>query len=116
MDDMLHAIDCDVHPTVPSVKALLPYLDEYWRDTVQERGIDSLETITYPPNAPLTSRPEWRDENGRPTTEPSHLVQQVCDRWQADIAILNCLYGVGLLFSEDIARAFARALNDWLVK
>ena len=51
------AIDCDVHPTVPSVKALLPYLDDYWRDSVQERGIDSLETVTYPPNAPLTSRP-----------------------------------------------------------
>ena len=70
---MLHAIDCDVHPTVPSVKALLPYLDDYWRDSVQERGIDSLETVTYPPNAPLTSRPEWRDKNGRAATEVAQL-------------------------------------------
>ncbi|HWO44097.1 MAG TPA: amidohydrolase, partial [Methylomirabilota bacterium] len=47
------AIDCDVHPTVLGMKALLPYLDDFWRDTVEERGINSLETVTYPPNAPL---------------------------------------------------------------
>ena len=29
------AIDCDIHPTVPDIKALLPYLDEYWRDSVE---------------------------------------------------------------------------------
>ena len=45
------AIDCDVHPTVPGMKALLPCLDEFWRETVEERGIESLETVTYPPNA-----------------------------------------------------------------
>ena len=44
------------------------------------------------------------------------LTPQVCDRWQADIAILNCLYGVNLLFAEDMGNAFARALNDWVAK
>ena len=29
-------------------------------------------------------------------------------------AILNCLYGAPMLYSEDIAAGFARALNDWL--
>src|SRR6266478_4241531 len=43
------AIDCDVHPTVLGMKALLPYLDDFWRETVEERGINSLETVTYPP-------------------------------------------------------------------
>ena len=37
------AIDCDVHPTVPDNTALLPYLDEFWRDSVVSRGITSLE-------------------------------------------------------------------------
>jgi uncharacterized protein len=27
----VHAIDCDVHPNVPAMKALLPYLDDFWR-------------------------------------------------------------------------------------
>ena len=82
----------------------------------EERGIDSLETVAYPPNAPLTSRPEWRGKNGRAATEVAQLAGQVCDRWQASIAICNCLYGVGLLFTEDMANAFARALNDWVAK
>jgi uncharacterized protein len=112
----LHAIDCDVHPTVPDMKALLPYLDDFWRETVEERGINSLETVTYPPNAPLTARAQWRDQRGRAATAASALTAQVCDRWQAGIAICNCLYGVGLLFSEDMAAAFTRALNDWVVK
>ena len=54
------AIDCDVHPTVPDNKALLPYLDEFWRDSVVSRGINSWESISYPTKSPLTSRPEWR--------------------------------------------------------
>ena len=41
---------------------------------------------------------------------------QVFDRWQAGIAILNCLYGVQLVFSEDMAAAFCRALNDYIAK
>src|SRR5712692_11099913 len=95
------SIDCDVHPTVPDMRALTPYLDDFWRETVEERGINSLETVTYPPNAPLSVRPEWRGANGRAATAPSELTAQVCDRWQASCAILNCLYEVGLLFSED---------------
>ena len=60
MSGALHAIDCDVHPTVPDMKALLPYLDDFWRETVEERGIIALETGAYPPPAPLTARSHGR--------------------------------------------------------
>ena len=50
----------------------------------------------------------------RPT--PAQLTAQVFDRWGAGHAILNCLYGVQLVFNEDMARAFASALNDWIAK
>jgi predicted TIM-barrel fold metal-dependent hydrolase len=116
MQTALHSIDCDVHPTVPDMKALAPYLDDFWRETVEERGINSLETVTYPPNSPLTARPEWRGKNGRAAMAAAEVTAQVCDRWQAGAAILNCLYGVGLVFSEDMAAAFTRALNDWVAK
>ncbi|NJO24396.1 MAG: hypothetical protein HC868_17605, partial [Sphingomonadales bacterium] len=59
-DDWTGAIDCDFHPRAPSARALWPYMDEHWRDTVEVRGIDTWETIAYPPNAPLTMRPDWR--------------------------------------------------------
>ena len=115
-NNALHAIDCDVHPTVPDMKALLPYLDDFWRETVEERGINSLETVAYPTGAPLTARPDWRGKNGRAATAASDLTAQVCDRWQSDVAILNCLYGVNLLFSEDMAAAFTRGVNDWVAR
>ena len=40
---MKGAIDCDVHPTVTGNEVLLPYLETYWRDSVVERGMGSLE-------------------------------------------------------------------------
>ena len=62
--DAITAIDCDVHPAVTDIKQLLPHLEPYWRDSVVERGIGSLETAAYPPNAPLTARPDFRGQNG----------------------------------------------------
>src|SRR5215472_3466783 len=112
----LTAIDCDVHPAVPGVQALLPYLDDHWRRSVEERGIDSLDSISYPPNAPLTARPDFRDAAGRAGTDAVALGRQVLDRWGASVAILNCLYGVQLVFNEDMAAAFARAVNAWIAK
>jgi hypothetical protein len=108
------AIDCDVHPAVPGMQALLPYLDDHWRTSVQERGIDSLDSISYPPNAPLSARPDWRDPSGRAGTGVAALGAQVLDRWGSGCAILNCLYGVQLVFNEDMAAAFARAINAWI--
>jgi len=116
MQGELKAIDCDVHPSVPDIKALLPYLDTFWRDSISERGLPSLESISYPPNAPITARPDFRGKNGMAATDVSQLSAQVFDHWQASVAICNCLYGIQLLFSEDMAAAFARALNDWIAK
>ena len=42
MPEGLRAIDCDVHPMVPAMSALAPYLDEFWRDRAVERGITQL--------------------------------------------------------------------------
>jgi hypothetical protein len=36
------------------------------------------------------------------------------DAFGTRLAICNCLYGVQLLFSEDMAAAFASAVNDWM--
>ena len=112
----IKAIDCDVHPTVVDIRQLLPHLDEYWRDSVEERGIGSLETAAYPPNAPITARPDWRGQNGYAATTAAELVSQVLDKWDASHAICNCLYGVQLVYNEDMARAFHRALNSWIAR
>ena len=63
------AIDCDFHPRAPTPRGLAPYMDDHWRDTIELRGIDSWDSISYPPNAPLTSRPDWRQAAA--DTEPA---------------------------------------------
>ncbi len=106
-------IDCDVHPGVPSLNALMPYLDAHWRDSIVERGIDSIETASYPLKSPLTARPDWRGGEKQAVTSPEHVARDVFGALGADMAILNPLYGVQLILNEDMALALTRALNDW---
>ena len=110
------AIDCDVHPAVPGLKALLPYLPEHWRDAVVQRGVHELDSISYPLNAPITARPDWRPQAGKAGADLGRLRTEALDTFGTSIAICNCLYGVQLLFSEDMASAFARAVNDWMAR
>lgn len=47
------AIDCNVHVSVPGMKALLPYMDDAWRDMILTRAPDGLELASYPSGAPI---------------------------------------------------------------
>jgi predicted TIM-barrel fold metal-dependent hydrolase len=107
-------IDCDIHPAVPNLRALHPYLSDHWRDIVVQRGVQELNSISYPANAPISARPDWRVEGIRPGSDLALLRQHALDPFGSSIAIANCLYGVQLLFSEDMAAGFARAVNDWI--
>jgi uncharacterized protein len=107
-------IDCDIHPSVPDLKALHPYLTDHWRDIIVQRGMHELNSIAYPANSPLTARPDWRVEGVRPGSDLALLRQHALDPFRTRIAIANCLYGVQLLFSEDMGAGFARAVNDWM--
>lgn len=109
-------IDCDIHPSVPSIAALMPYLEDHWREQVIIRGVDELNSISYPLNSPLTCRADWRPATGMPAATLDQVRSQALDPFGTSIAIANCLYGVQLLFSEDMAAAFARALNTWMAR
>jgi uncharacterized protein len=109
-------IDCDVHPTVPGIRAIMPYLDDHWRETVVRRGIDDQTTISYPSVNPLSFRRDWRDETGRTATSVAKLQAQALDPFGTSIAICNCLYGAQAAFSEDLGAAVARGVNDWIAR
>ena len=66
-------IDCDIHPGVPSVKVLLPYMDPYWADAFVQRGMDGFDMASYPPGAPISCRPDWRLERAKPGTSLAQL-------------------------------------------
>jgi len=111
------AIDCDLHPAVPGMSVLLPYLDDYWREMVSVRALDRLNlTLTsYPQNAPLSCRPDWKlDRDRKPGSSLEAMQAHVLDRYQPRFGILNCLYGAQVMHSEDMAAVFCRATNDWI--
>ena len=109
-------VDCDLHPAVPHLTSLLPYLNDYWRDQVTTRGMTDLVSQSYPVNSPITSRPDWRPAEGKPGSSLADMKTQALDPFAVSYGICNPLYGVQMVFSEDMADAFCRALNDWLVK
>jgi predicted TIM-barrel fold metal-dependent hydrolase len=110
------AIDCDVHVSVPSVSAIVPYLDEYWLERVRVQQLERLDLslTSYPPTAPLSGRPDWRPQQGPPGCNLALLQQEALDKFGLRYAILNCLWGSQALFAEDMAAAYCRAVNDWI--
>ena len=110
----LAPIDCDLHPTVPGLKALLPHVDEVWRENATRRGFEEFVPISYPTGNPLSVRADWRDAQGRGATDPARLAREALEPFGTRIAILNCLYGAPVLFSDDLASAFCGGVNDWL--
>jgi hypothetical protein len=88
----------------------------HWQESLVERGMHELDSASYPEGAPLAVRPDWRHEGVRPASTVDLVRREALDGFGSQIAILNCLYGVQLLFSEDMAAAYARAVNDWIAK
>jgi predicted TIM-barrel fold metal-dependent hydrolase len=109
-------IDCDVHPAVPSMAALLPHLDDLWRETIVLRGIDGLDLASYPPGAPANCRTDWRPPGGKGGTDLGYLQRQALDAFGTRFAIANVLYGAQALHSEDMAAALCRGVNYWLAR
>ena len=73
-------VDCDLHPAVPHLTSLLPYLNDYWRDQVTTRGMTDLVSQSYPTNSPISSRPDWRPAQGKPGSSLADMQKQALDR------------------------------------
>jgi uncharacterized protein len=112
------AIDCDLHPAMPRAPDLLPYLDAYWGDQLVNRHIDKYSFVltSYPPNSPLSARPDWRQANGAPAGDLDAIRRHALDAFGTRLAICNVLHGAVALFNADMSAALCRALNDWVAK
>src|SRR5258708_35228670 len=96
-------VDCDLHPAVPHLTSLLPYLNDYWRDQVTTRGMTDLVSQSYPLNSPISARPDWRPAKGKPGSSLEDMKAQALDPFGAAFAICNPLFGVQRGFPEDMA-------------
>lgn len=105
-------IDTDLHPMPPGLDALRPHLAPLWADAIGQRGLEGFETQSYPPNAPRHIAPAHRRADNAFPTLPD--LQAHLDATGTTLAILNCLYGVQLIFNADMNAGFTRGLNDWV--
>lgn len=107
-------IDCDIHPAVPGMKALLPHFDAHWREVMESRGVDGLDSAYYPPSAPISGRPDWRAADRKPGSTLADMQAQALDAFGISRGILNCLYGGPSMYSADLGAAICRATNAWI--
>ncbi|MEA2743450.1 MAG: uncharacterized protein QOG25_1821 [Acetobacteraceae bacterium] len=112
----LTTIDCDIHPGVPDIKALLPYMNDFWRESFVDRGLDGFDMMSYPPGAPITCRPDWRVLGERPGASLQAMRTQALDRFGIGLAICNPLTGGQVAVSESMGAAICSAVNDWIVE
>lgn len=108
------AIDCDLHPAVPGIRTLLPHLDDHWREQVLLRGIDGMDSSSFPVNAPANARPDCCADGTKPGASLDHLRRDALDAFGLRFGICNCLYGAPAAFNADFAGALCRAINDWI--
>lgn len=110
------AIDCDIHIAVPGTKALLPFLDDHWREHVVLRGIDDLELMYTMNRSPFACRSDWRPPSGKPGSDFDMVRTQALDAFGSRFGILNCLWGAPALHADDLALVLCRATNEWIAK
>ncbi len=111
-------IDCDVHLTVPSMLPLLPYMDDYWRDHLINRGTDKLNLTltTQPLGAPIMGRADWLTPGKAPGSDLAALRRDALDAFGSRVAIAHCVHTGQVFYSEDMAAAVCRALNDYIAR
>ena len=111
------AIDCDIHPHVPAVGVLRPYLDEHWQEYTRRSAFKGPVDTAYPPVMATSLRPEAGRVDGRlPASDPASMRAQVLDGGEVEVAILNCDYAIESIHNPDAAAALAAAVNDWLIR
>lgn len=108
-------IDCDIHNTVPSIEALVPYLSDHWQEYVRQSAFRGPADSAYPPGVPSSARPGSKPEKGPPGSDLGMLREQVLDAFGVEYGILNCAYAVESIHNPDSAAAMARAVNDWQI-
>jgi predicted TIM-barrel fold metal-dependent hydrolase len=97
---------------------LLPYMDDYWRDHLVNRGTDKLNLVltSQPFGAPIMGRSDWRTPGKTPGSDLASLQCHALDAFGSRAAIARCVHTGQVFYSEDMAAAVCRALNDLIAR
>jgi len=106
----LGAIDCDVHPRLPTAADLAPYVDDYWREMFSYRNINRLELMSYP----VSTLPYKRPGSDGATNDAAALGKALLDPLGLSGAILNVVSAAHGIYDPYMSTAICKATNRWL--
>lgn len=99
----------------PSVDALLPYLDDHWREYIGQTAFKGAGETSYPKSIPTSTRPGSVPPNGVAGSDLPFLQERLLDPTGVEVGILTCTYAVESIHNPDAAAAMAAAVNDWQI-
>ena len=111
-------VDVDVHPA-PKPGVLESYLPVRWRDHLQRYGTRSSTGIMgnweYPTMYGYGQRADaWGPEGEYPGTELRMIREQLLDRHNVQLGVLECFsVNTAQALDHGLAAALCRAVNDW---
>jgi predicted TIM-barrel fold metal-dependent hydrolase len=115
----LAIIDCDVHPSLRTIKDLHPFLSARWRQHLDTYGIriptPFLNSSAYPKATPALSRRDAWPPNGQPPgSDLPFLRKQLLDAYNVEYGILQTLSPIGMQErNQEFGAAICSAVNDW---
>jgi uncharacterized protein len=113
-NDKVSIVDADIHIEVPAISTLMPYLSEYWQETVRTTAFNGAVVRAFPPTVPTSARPGAMPSNGVPGSDLELLTRQALGP-DVDVAITSCPYAVDSIRNPYAAAAVAAAINDWQI-
>lgn len=120
-DAAIQLVDCDIHPTVRSLKSLYPYMPARWRQHLDEYGQRFRQAFVgstpYPKATPqLARRDAWPENGNLPGGDLAMMQRQHLDANGIDRGMLFPLFPRALDERNlDCAHAVCRAINDWQI-
>jgi predicted TIM-barrel fold metal-dependent hydrolase len=113
--------DCDIHHSPRDFKMLYPYLEQRWRDHLDQFGPRPRQGNTsgpqYPKSQPDASRRDaWPPGGGRPGSDLNFMRTHHLDANNITLGVLAMIRPhPGGFQNLDLSAALCRAINDWQV-
>jgi predicted TIM-barrel fold metal-dependent hydrolase len=119
--EKLYVVDSDSH-NFPTLGDLTPYMPERWREYLNRFGLRTPGEQGIVRARWMGSRSDaWSPSGKPPGADPDFFREQLLDRYDVDVAILNNVMGSAQMFvggaaPQEFTNAIMAAGNDWIAE
>jgi uncharacterized protein len=120
----LEIVDCDVHPIVPGMETLAPWIPRAWLERFRRKGANFQGVSGVPlrfqhPNGSVPRLDARGPKGGVAGSDPHYLIADLLEGNGVDIALLNCIQAGAVsaaLSQAEESIVLARAYNDYFLE